>query len=95
VIPMTRTNVIRTQVDRVADRLGLPGEVVAITAIVLGVIVIVFPGLVAWALGALLVVAGAWHLAIAVQTRRDAAAQAAPPATEREDARRDPPRQES
>lgn len=70
-------------VDGAVRRLGLGTEVAAILMILFGVLIIVFPALVAWILGLLLVLVGVVLLVSHFDARRQAAPAPAAP--------RDPP----
>lgn len=51
------------EIQRLGGRLGLSGTAVAVLMVVFGVLVIVFPELIAWLVGGYLIAAGAIHLA--------------------------------
>lgn len=56
--------------ERIAGRSGVPVEIVAVLMIVIGILVIVFPELIAWFVGLLLIIGGVLWLVIAFQARR-------------------------
>lgn len=69
-----------SQIDRYAQRAGLPPELAAIVLVVVGILVLVFPALISWFVGLLLIVLGAWWLIALFQARQAAAPPpAAPP----------------
>lgn len=54
---------ISKDVDRFFGKLGISGAASAILMVVFGVLVIVFPELIAWLIGGYLIIAGAINLA--------------------------------
>ena len=67
-------------VDRIAGRTGLSGDAVAVLMIVAGVLVIVFPKLLNYVVGIVLIVLGVLWLLTRMRDRQ-AAGPASPPAT--------------
>lgn len=59
---MAETNVIRGEVDRVFTRLGISGMAAAILMILAGILLLVFPELVAYVLGLYLIIVGLLQL---------------------------------
>lgn len=59
-----------SQVDRLAQRAGLPPELVAILLVVAGVLVILFPRLISWFVGLVFIVLGVWWLVSLYQQRQ-------------------------
>lgn len=66
-------------VDRFAGRSGVSAEIVAVLMIVIGILVIVFPKLIAWFIGLLLIAAGVLWLITTFQARRSLAPASSPP----------------
>ncbi len=70
-----------SQIDRYAQRAGVPPELAALLLVAVGILVIVFPALIAWFVGLLLIVLGVWWLLVVFQARQHAAPRAPPPYT--------------
>ena len=75
---MTTSPSPTAHVDRLAGRIGMSGDAVAILMILAGILVIVFPDLLAITVGILLIVLGAWWLFQRSQERRASQPTTAP-----------------